>query len=104
MFQKAAWLFTVAIFCQGWCRAESAYLKAARTFAENVLAHGRDVYGPKHTPLFVDGVNVDTNEPVKWKTGEREWVISNLSNQQILFRTLDGLSTLSGDKKYRAAA
>lgn len=104
MFEKAAWLLAAAIFCQGWCRAENTYLKAVRTFGDNVLAHGRDVYGPKHTPLFVDGVNVDTKEPVKWKTGEREWVISNLSNQQILFRTLDGLSTLTGDKKYRTAA
>ncbi|MHC4243079.1 MAG: hypothetical protein ACYSU4_11800, partial [Planctomycetota bacterium] len=44
----------------------SKYLDAVRTFADNVLKYGRDTYGPKHTPLFVDGVNIHTHEPVKW--------------------------------------
>ncbi len=104
MHRNAAWLLAMGIFCHGWRQAENVYLRAVRTFADNVLAHGRDVYGLKHTPLFVDGLNVDTREPVKWKTGEREWVISNLANQQNFFRTLDGLSNLTGDARYRAAA
>ncbi len=38
----------------GFC-SESAVggLDAVRKFADNVLKYGRDVYGPKHTPLFV---------------------------------------------------
>ena len=44
----------------------SKYLNAVREFADNVLKYGRDTYGPKHTPLFVDGLNVHTREPVKW--------------------------------------
>jgi hypothetical protein len=44
----------------------SKYLDAVRTFADNVLKYGRDTYGPKHTPLFVDGLNIHTHEPVKW--------------------------------------
>lgn len=100
----AAWLLAFVVSCPAWCQTGNRYLAAVKTFADNVLAHGRDVYGPRHTPLFVDGLNVDTGEPVKWKTGEREWVISNLANQQNLFRTLDGLSILTGDRKYRAAA
>jgi hypothetical protein len=39
---------------------ESRYLQAVRTFADNVLKYGRDTYGPKHTPLFVDGLNIQT--------------------------------------------
>jgi hypothetical protein len=31
------------------------YLNAVREFADNVLKYGRDTYGSKHTPLFVDG-------------------------------------------------
>jgi hypothetical protein len=31
-----------------------------------VLKYGRDTYGPKHTPLFVDGLNIHTHHPVKW--------------------------------------
>ena len=44
----------------------SKYLDAVREFADNVLKYGRDMYGPKHTPLFVDGLNIHTHEPVKW--------------------------------------
>ena len=42
------------------------YLDAVREFADNVLKYGRDTYGPKHTPLFVNGLNIHTYEPVKW--------------------------------------
>ncbi len=80
------------------------YSAAVRQFADQVLAHGRDTYGMP-TPLFVDGLNVDTGEPVKWKWADgKEWVLSNLANQQGLFRTLDGLSRLTGDPRYKAAA
>jgi len=81
------------------------YLDAVRTFADNVLKYGRDTYGPKHTPLFVDGLNVNTHEPVKWiaPNGDR-WILSNLASQQNLFRTLDALTTITGDPKYKQAA
>ncbi len=89
------------------------YLNAVRTFADNVLKYGRDTYGPKHTPLFVDGVNINTHEAVKWispvgdvltATETEEWILSNFASQQTLLRTLDGLSALTGDPKYRDAA
>jgi len=89
------------------------YLDAVRTFADNVLKYGRDTYGPKHTPLFVDGLNIHTHEPVKWiapkgdlseTTETEEWILSNLALQQNLFRTLDSLTAITGDPKYRQAA
>ncbi|MFC1652085.1 ankyrin repeat domain-containing protein [Planctomycetota bacterium] len=40
-------------------KEESKYLQAVREFADNVLKYSRDTYGPKHTPLFVDGLNVN---------------------------------------------
>lgn len=106
--------------------ADSPWLEAVTTYADNVLANGRDVYGEKHTPLFVDGLNVDTGKPVEWiyggaypdhpvkkwnkyeilavqHRGDR-WMLSDMANQQTLFRTLDGLSTITGDAKYRDAA
>ena len=81
------------------------YLNAVRTFADNVLKYGRDTYGPKHTPLFVDGLNIHTHEPVKWiaPNGDR-WILSNLASQQNFFRTLDGLTKITGDPKYKQAA
>jgi pectate lyase len=92
------------------------YLNAVRTFADNVLMYGRDTYGPQHTPLFVDGLNIHTHEPVKWISPEgnvlkirqpvdmKEWILSNFACQQTLLRTLDGLSEITGAPKYRDAA
>ena len=91
----------------------SKYLSAVREFADNVLKHGRDTYGPKHTPLFVDGLNIHTHEPVKWispkgdystATDTEEWILCNFASQQTLMRTLDGLSQITGDSTYRDAA
>ncbi|MFB0554352.1 MAG: ankyrin repeat domain-containing protein [Phycisphaerae bacterium] len=91
----------------------SKYLDAVREFADNVLKYGRDTYGPKHTPLFVDGLNIHTHEPVKWispkgdystATDTEKWILSNFASQQTLLRTLDGLSSITGDTKYQQAA
>jgi len=84
---------------------EATFLAAVQQFADNVLDSGRDVYGPKHTPLFVDGVNADTREPVTWRSPDgREWVLVNVASQQNLFRTLVGLTALTGESKYEQAA
>ncbi|UCG66969.1 MAG: ankyrin repeat domain-containing protein, partial [Deltaproteobacteria bacterium] len=118
-------LFVILLICQiSVCLAaetpdpneSTKYLDAVRMFADNVLKYGRDTYGPKHTPLFVDGLMVrDPNDPnygkdgvfkpVEWiaPNGER-WILSNLASQQNLFRTLDGLTKITGDPKYKQAA
>ena len=84
--------------------AAKPYLTAVRAFGDNVLAFGTDHYGPVPTPLFVDGIDVDTHEPVKWKSRNgHEWVLSNFASQQNLLRTLDGLTQLTGEPRYRAA-
>jgi pectate lyase len=83
---------------------EDKYLSAVQTFADNVLKYGKDTYGPKHTPLFIDGLNIHTHEPVKWKRDGKVWILSNLASQQNLFRVLDGLTGLTNDAKYRQAA
>ena len=80
------------------------YIKSVRFFADCVLEDGRDDYGKK-TPLFVDGLHVETLEPVKWMArGGEPWIISNFASQQSLMRLLDGLTVLTGDEKYRQAA
>lgn len=100
-----------------WARAESVdpvptssparatpYLAAVRTFADLALEHGRDRYG-RPTPLFIDGLDVDTLMPVRWKGADgKEWVLCNLANQQGLLRVLDGLTTLTGEGRYKQAA
>lgn len=107
-------MFAILLICQfSICLATeradpndpNRYLDAVREFADNVLKYGRDTYGPKHKPLFVDGLNIHTYEPVKWIDPDgTKWVLSNLASQQTLLRTLDGLSQITADTKYREAA
>lgn len=100
----AAWAVALMAACALAQPPADRYLQAVRTFADNVISHGRDTYGPKKTPLFVDGLNVDTRKPPVWKHKKQQWVLSNLASQQNLFRVLAGLSAATGDKRYRQAA
>ena len=100
----ALMLLTGAGAAHAQAEGEMTRLEAVRTFADNVLEHGRDTYRETPTPLFVDGLNADTLEPVRWVQGGEAWIPSNLASQQNLFRTLVGLSNLTGDARYREAA
>ena len=84
--------------------AGERFINAVQRFADQAIEKGRDVYGAQHTPLFVDGMNVDTLEPVVWKNKGQTWILSNGATQQNFYRTLVGLSALTGDQKYRNAA
>ena len=105
-FSWSLFLLAHALPCgAGERQADSAkYLHSVRAFADTVLEHGRDVYGEEKTPLFVDGLHATTLEPVRWKKDGETWVLCNFASQQNLMRTLDGLTALTGDAKYRAAA
>lgn len=94
---------------------DSHRLDAVRTYADNVLEQGIDRWSGKNTPLLADGIDVNTNEPLKYVyNGEigvrgeggpaKDWIIHNLASQQNLFRTLVGLTNLTGEEKYRHAA
>ena len=80
------------------------YIQSVRSFADRVLADGRDKYGKDNTPLFVDGLHVETLEPARWECRGESWVLSNFASQQPLMRTLDGLTALTDGKEYRQAA
>ncbi len=84
--------------------APSERLAAVKEFADLALQHARDDFRDTATPLFVDGLAVADYQPVTWKNEGETWVPSNLANQQNFFRTLVGLSKLSGDKTYATAA
>lgn len=80
-------------------------LNAVITFANNVLADGRDTYSGKATPLLVNGVQVFTKEPVTWVfPGGQTVVMSDFVCQQNLLRTLVSLSNLTGNANYKNAA
>jgi pectate lyase len=108
----AAVLCGIGLSLPGILRADPAkggdadrYLAAVRIYADTALTYGRDHYGPVPTPLFVDGIDVDTHEPVKWKSrNDHEWVLSNFASYQNLLRVLGGLTTLTGEPRYHEAA
>ncbi|MFA9559025.1 hypothetical protein ACERII_17080 [Evansella sp. AB-rgal1] len=80
-------------------------INAVVEFCENVLEHGRDNYRENPSPLFSDGINVDTLEHIKWNFSDiGEVVVSNMATQQNLFRTLTSLSAVLDEPKYKAAA
>lgn len=90
--------------CRAAERKHNPYLDAVRAFADTVLTRGRDGYGEKKTPLFVDGLHVESLEPARWKCRGETWVLCNFASQQPLLRTLDGLTALTGEHRYRKAA
>ena len=75
-------------------------ISSVAQFADSVLERCRDRYGEKETPLLADGINLETGEPAKWE----KHILSNLACQQSFLRTLDGLTTLTGEPKYRKQA
>ncbi len=80
-------------------------LAVVKEFADHVLEHGRDRYRPNPTPLFADGINVETGDHVQWiLPGNKGVTISDLACQQNLFRTLTALTNLTGEVKYKDAA
>ena len=91
-------LIVLAVFSTGSLYADEGnkYLNAVRSFADRILQSGRDIYGPNTTPLFADGLNVKTMEPVRWECRGETWVLSNFASQQPLLRTLDGISGGAG--------
>lgn len=107
--RRVVWLVLAALVLparQGQCKQPGSerYIRSVRAFADTVLEHGRDRYGEENTPLFADGLRVDTLEPARWKCRGETWVLSNFASQQPLLRTLDGLTALTGAGKYRQAA
>ena len=79
-------------------------LELVREYADRILEQGIDRWSGENTPLLSDGQNVETGEPVIWRYDGEEYIISNMANQQNLFRILTGLSNLTGDSKYVDAA
>ena len=100
----AAAILMTASACGKESPSGDRYTQAVIKFADRVLTDGRDKYGGESTPLFVDGLHVDTLEPARWKNSGETWVLSNFASQQPLVRLLDGLTALTGDEKYRRAA
>ncbi|WP_114748182.1 pectate lyase [Pleomorphovibrio marinus] len=83
---------------------DSDRIAAVKAFAKVALNYAQDNFRDSPTPLFVDGLSVEDYKPVTWVHEGEKWIPSNLANQQNFFRTLVGLSELTGDDSYSSAA
>ena len=80
-------------------------IELLKEYADRVLEAGRDQWSGQDTPLFADGINVDSGLPAVWiHESGRQYKISNMASQQNLFRFLSGLSNLTGEARYKDAA
>ena len=79
-------------------------LEAVLSHVQTALTYGRNLKGSYYPNLFVDGINVDTKEPVTWVYKNTTYYPTNFLAQQSLMKMLDGLTVLSGDRKYREIA
>lgn len=86
-----------------YSKEDANRIEKVKEFTNNVLKDGKSEKNP--TPLIADGINIVTKEPVKWVyPNGREAKISNFANQQNFLRTLNGLTIVTGDKKYKEEA
>ncbi len=87
------------------------YLEVVRTFADTMIAHGRDTYGPKETPVWsaildLETLKSPTFEEVKKSGGrleERAIEASNLQQDVVTLHAFVELSEVTGDPQYRQA-
>ncbi|MGE9292896.1 MAG: hypothetical protein ACQKBW_04725, partial [Puniceicoccales bacterium] len=90
-----------------------AILADVQTFADNMLKYGRDHYGQQDTPLFVNQLDIYTQEIPEPRHGM--WYLpeqmrmgasptgSNFHYDVGLLRTMEALGALTGDPKYSEA-
>ena len=105
-------------------QASYDYTGIARAYADYMIAHGRDDYGAKHTPLFVTGMDRHTGEKISppfahvkrkpfmpgWERdrelrgSDRNYGQADPLDQLVLLKLMHRLTKVTGDKRYAAEA
>lgn len=88
------------------------FLAAAQKFADTAIQHGRDVYGPEKSPMFVQYLHRDKLKSpaiMGWLRPDQGGpkhpvVLTRFEKTQNLMRLLASLSQFTGDAKYVEAA
>ena len=86
---------------------DGSYIGPAVSLADRVVRDFRDHYGPQHTPLFVDALDLETGRPFEYDRAFRDQaggVLCNVGYQQNWLRTLVSLTSATGDPKYQEEA
>ena len=64
-------------------RDTRSFVDVVGAFADSVAERCRDRYGDEEGPLLADGIDLETDEPIRWEG----YVLSNLACQQNFLRT-----------------
>ncbi|HUW20835.1 MAG TPA: hypothetical protein VMW16_16165 [Sedimentisphaerales bacterium] len=87
------------------------YLNLVRSYADAMIEHGRDVYGPDKTPLFavaLDRKNMKLVEKLEKTQGirsvDRHLKCANPMVDQNLYQVLYALTEVTGEKRYAQEA
>ena len=111
---------------QGWKKTLAAndYLGVAKAYADYMIEHGRDVYGKRHTPLFVTGMNRYTGKKISppfahvkrkpfmpgWERdrelrgSDRNYGQADPLDQLVLLQVMHRLTEITGEKRYAEEA
>ena len=113
--QRDAWKKSLAAY---------DYVTIARAYADYMIDHGRDTYGPKHSPLFVTGIDRKTGKRISppfahvkrkpfmpgWERdrelrgSDRNYGNADPLDQLTLLRIMHRLSRITGEKLYAEEA
>ena len=86
-------------------KADEARLATVVEYANRVLTEASDHYHKEPTPLLANGVDVFSQQQLKWTYPDgKEAVMSDFVEQQNLMRVLAALTNLTGDPKFKTAA
>lgn len=107
---RAKWVGKKALSAEEIAKDE--FLAAAAKFGETAITHGRDVYGPVKTPMFVRALHREklvapaslASMPPALGGASGPIVQTQFDRTQNLLRTLARLSQATGDPKYAEAA
>lgn len=84
-------------------RNDEARFEALKEYIDRVMEYGTDPYSG--TPLIADALSVHTHLPMEFiypadEMHQRPVATSNLPMQSNLYRTMEGISNLTGESKY----
>lgn len=102
---------TAVIYGQEPQSSKGETMQALLQFSDNLIEHARDKYGPKHTPLFVNQLEIDSKEipdPDTGYYGQGNRGGAGATSNNLLFdngliRLFDALTQITGEDKYRGA-
>ncbi|MBE7540349.1 MAG: hypothetical protein HS122_18295 [Opitutaceae bacterium] len=91
---------------------DADYMKLVQTYADAMIAHGRDTYGTQHSPLFASAMDRKTFKPfekspgvlAEMRDGDRTFSGANPMHDQNLYQILYTLTGLTGQPRYAQAA